>query len=217
MSGVGAEQEQLLLHTEVRWLSRGKILTRLFELRMEVEIFLRDKNHPLSMHFSDVEWVAKLAYLSDIFSYINDLNLSLQGTAINAFHLFNKIDGFKKKNNFWVDKVNNNNMDIFNNCFDFVNSQQDLNLSKLNIIIGQHLQSLNNSFEKYFPSEKTTCERNVWITNPFITYNSSKLNLSDREYESLHEISTGIMLKANFSTMSINKFWIKLKNEYPYL
>ena len=90
------------------------------------------------MHLSDVEWVAKLAYLSDIFSYINDLKLSLQGTSINAFHLFNKIDGFKKKNNFWVDKVNNNNIDVFNDYFDFVNLQQDLNLSKLNIIIEHH-------------------------------------------------------------------------------
>ena len=167
------------------YIVRGKILTRLFELRMEVEIFLREKNNPLSMHLSDVEWVAKLAYLSDIFSYINDLNLSLQGASINAFHLFNKIDGFKNKNNFWVNKVNSNNIDIFNNYFDFVNLQQDINLSKLNTIIGQHLQSLNISFEKYFPSQKTMCERNVWITNPFITYDSSKLNLNDREYESL--------------------------------
>lgn len=30
----------LLFHKEVRWLSRGKILTRLFELRHEVGIFL---------------------------------------------------------------------------------------------------------------------------------------------------------------------------------
>jgi len=31
--------ENLLLHTHIRWLSRGKVLTRLFELNTEVEFF----------------------------------------------------------------------------------------------------------------------------------------------------------------------------------
>ena len=69
---------QLLLHAEVRWLSRGRVLTRLYELRDEVKIFLNQKNSNLAKYLADEEWVAKLAYLSDIFSLINQLNLSLQ-------------------------------------------------------------------------------------------------------------------------------------------
>lgn len=35
---MGAEHSSLLFHTEVRWLSRGKIIQRLFELRRTVDV-----------------------------------------------------------------------------------------------------------------------------------------------------------------------------------
>ncbi|XP_034052451.1 zinc finger BED domain-containing protein 5-like, partial [Gymnodraco acuticeps] len=93
----GSEHKQLLLHTDVRWLSRGKTLQRLFELRNEVRAFLSEHTHPLVAMFDDADWVARLGYLSDIFSKLNQLNLSLQGKDTNVLSLYDKVCGFMEK------------------------------------------------------------------------------------------------------------------------
>jgi len=102
---MGSDHQNLLFNSEVRLLSGGEVLKWLYELRKEVELFLTDKKSDLSHYFQHKKWIARLAYLSDIFSYINELNLKLQGPDKTIFNACNKIELFKKKLKLWLNMI----------------------------------------------------------------------------------------------------------------
>ena len=85
----------------------------MFELREPLQRFLSEKKSPLAAHFSDKVWVAILAYLCDIFSLLNELNLSLQGKMKTVFKLADKVAAFKTKLELWGRRVNNGILDMF--------------------------------------------------------------------------------------------------------
>lgn len=76
---LGAEHNKLLFYCDSKWLSRCKVLIRVYELRNEISIFLKEESHALATVFQDEFFLTQLAYLCDIFEKLNRLNLSLQG------------------------------------------------------------------------------------------------------------------------------------------
>ncbi|XP_024597164.1 zinc finger MYM-type protein 6 isoform X2 [Neophocaena asiaeorientalis asiaeorientalis] len=209
-----SEHVNLPLHAEVRWISRGRILTRLFELRHEIEIFLNQNHSDLAKYFFDEEWVAKLAYLSDIFSLINELNLSLQGSMTTLFNLYNKIDILKKKLKMWLKRMQENDYDMFPSFSEFSNSS-GLNMSSIASIIFEHLEGLSQMLNDCYPPEEDLCSGNLWIINPFMNHQNS--NLTDFEEEKLARLSSDLGLQSVFKSMSVTQFWINAKASYPEL
>ena len=74
-----AEHKCLLLHTEMRQLSKSRSLASSFELWELLQGFLLEKQSPLAAYFSDTEGVEKHPYLCDVFNLLSELSLTLQG------------------------------------------------------------------------------------------------------------------------------------------
>jgi hypothetical protein len=87
---VEAEYGDMLYHTEIMWLSRGKLLKHFFDLRHKIEIFLTEKQK-LHEKLSDPEWLWDLAFLADITDHVNDLNTRLQGKGRLVCDMFSDV------------------------------------------------------------------------------------------------------------------------------
>ena len=79
-----AEFADIPLHTAVRWLSKGKVLQRMWKLKDLIVAYLetcdgRPKAEEYLHFLNDDEPMTVLAFLVDIFTYLDELNLTLQG------------------------------------------------------------------------------------------------------------------------------------------
>ncbi|TWW74079.1 Acetylcholine receptor subunit delta, partial [Takifugu flavidus] len=72
------EYGDLLLHTEIRWLSRGRILLPFLSLLSEIKEFMQSRGEDAAL-LEDTGWTLDLAFLTDITGKRNSLNWELQG------------------------------------------------------------------------------------------------------------------------------------------
>ena len=85
----------LLLHCEVRWLSKGNCLARFHELYDSIMEFLGDAEQAMILNNDRAR--AEVAYLTDIFGKLNILNRELQGLNKTLLDAKTKIFGFVDK------------------------------------------------------------------------------------------------------------------------
>ena len=96
---MGTEFGDVIYYTEVRRLSKGKIIKRFYNLRTEIKIFMETKGK--RDWIEDEDWVLELAFLIDLAEHLYDLNLRLQGKNQFINNMFQTITAFERKLKFW--------------------------------------------------------------------------------------------------------------------
>ncbi|KAE8298258.1 Zinc finger MYM-type protein 6 [Larimichthys crocea] len=187
---MGADHTAVLFHSEARWLSRGKVLSRIFELRSEIRVFLEEERmYEAAAKFGDDMFLIKLAYLSDIFSKLNELNLQLQGKDKHLPHLADKINTFTRKLNVWEKRMSQGRTDVFENLTELAESI-DSGATTVLPCIQQHIEALGGFFGKYFPNSATQYD---WVVDPF--HASAPADFSCAEEEQLIEMTSDSALR----------------------
>ena len=87
------EHIDLLLHTDVRWLSRERFLERFRELLPEIKDFKDAEYEQLEYE----QLLLDLAFFTDLTALINELNLELQRKEKNIVDMISSVNPFKRK------------------------------------------------------------------------------------------------------------------------
>ena len=96
LKDIDSEHTDLPYYTHVRWLSCGKVLAKVFFLRKEIDIFLKEKDKSQEV-LSDINWLWKLAFVADLTEHMNISNLKMQGESNLLCQLYSHIKGFRGK------------------------------------------------------------------------------------------------------------------------
>ncbi|XP_067947328.1 protein FAM200C-like [Watersipora subatra] len=198
-----AVHSSLLLHTEVRWLSRGNKLLRFFNLRAEVNEFLKTHNKPKLLASMQVEGFHQcLAYLVDICGSINEVNTKMQGRDRNALNVTDSINAFKDKLKRWVERLATGNVRV---SFPVLHSLVDKKAPSASLLtdIKHHLNNLIAEFERYFSKLFPRTEQLMSLTR-----DPSKciVHKIPEQLQEFLELTNNSALKDDFKELSIEHF-----------
>ena len=144
---LGEKNTDLILHTDVRWLSRSKFLQRFRDLLSEIKTFLEERGDDYR-ELQDVVWLCDLAFLTDFTGKLSTLNLELQGREKTVGDMIGLISAYQNQFEMMITDLQQNNFDHFPNLQDHKNKYPDFEIETEKFVdeIGKVIQDFESRF-----------------------------------------------------------------------
>lgn len=219
-------EPELVLHTDVRWLSRSKFLQRFRDLLDEIIKFLEERGDDYQQ-LRDLDWQCDLAFLADFTGKLSTLNLNLQGKNKTITEMMSSIAAFQSQSASMIVDIEKKKFEQFINIKDHMEKYPTYNF--ISEKYTTEIRTVIADFEIRFSDFKKIEKLVQFISFPF----NDSINHSDIyelaskfadifQMENMmlqNEIITlrcDIFLKARSS--SGQDFWALVSNEkYPNL
>ncbi|XP_034019583.1 zinc finger BED domain-containing protein 5-like [Thalassophryne amazonica] len=151
---VGNSYPGLLLHSNVGWLSRGKVLSRFAACLRKIRTFLEMKNveHP---ELANPEWLLKFFYLVDMTEHLNQLNVKMQGVGNTVLTIQQAVFAFENKLELFIKDIETDRLLHFEKLREFKDvcaasdPTQHLDIQQLAGFTSDLLQSFKARFGEF--------------------------------------------------------------------
>uniref|UniRef100_A0A8C8WP60 SPIN-DOC-like zinc-finger domain-containing protein n=1 Tax=Panthera leo TaxID=9689 RepID=A0A8C8WP60_PANLE len=202
---LNAQYGNLLYYTKVRWLSRGMVLKRFFELIKEIDLFMSSKGKPLPQLTSE-DWIRDLAFLVDITNHLNTLNISLQRRSQVVTQTYDSVCSFLAKLSLWEAHLAAHNLAHFPTLKSVSRNERD------GLIYIPQIVELKMEFQKRFFDFKHYENELVLFSSPF-SINIDRVN-EELQMEVI-ELQCNTVLKTKYDDIGIPEFYKYLSKSYP--
>jgi len=220
-----AEHTHLLLHTDVRWLSRRRFLERFRELLPEIKEFLKEFKDTEYAQLEDEQWLLDLAFLTVLTGLLNELNLELQGKEKNIVNMISSVNAFKHKLQLLSTKLHRHDLHYFKHMSSELVLQRKTTAQFNTARYIKQVQSLSSEFDKHFIDFASVEPIATYMCFPFATYmdvediaskigSLFQLDITAVENEML-SLQNDIEMKSRASTEREKIRKLLLEDKYP--
>ncbi|XP_069828996.1 zinc finger BED domain-containing protein 5-like [Dendropsophus ebraccatus] len=230
LSEVNSAFSDLLVHNNVRWLSKGRVLERFWSIRNELETFLAkqktEKAREYLTFLRNKDSMEIVAFLADITGHLNDLNVKLQGKNQTIFDLMEAVRAFQRKLQLFY-------CDMQETLLHFPKLKEHIQEANTKESLfcnhGGFMQNLIDNFQSRFQDFTIGQEILLCIKNPYLVKNVGQFAAEAHDSFTwassatlqieIIDLQEDAALKAQFNDCDSITFWTKLviPAKYPLL
>lgn len=112
LSELDAQYGSLFCSMELKWLSHSMVLRQFFEVLEAIDFFMSVKGKSVPQ-LTNKDWIKDLAFLVGIMTYVNTLDISLQGRSQVVTQVYDSVHSFLTKLCLWETHLARNNLAHF--------------------------------------------------------------------------------------------------------